>query len=127
MELVAIPFFIILLILIGVGIAVGLVFCVVAAILLAAGVVSASAMIGIMRGSILAGFRVFIWQVGALAGMIAGIAVVAGVRFFLETWREGAGPWIGGALGGMAGGLLIALLIDFILRRLAGWIEKQRA
>ncbi len=127
MELVAIPFFIILLILIGVGIAVGLVFCVVAAILLAAGVVSASAMIGIMRGSILAGFRVFIWQVGALAGMIAGIAVVAGVRFFLETWREGAGPWIGGALGGMAGGLLIALLIDFILRRLADWIEKQRA
>lgn len=127
MELVAIPFFIILLILIGVGIAVGLVFCVVAAILLAAGVVSASAMIGIMRGSILAGFRVFIWQAGALAGMIAGIAVVAGVRFFLETWREGAGPWIGGALGGMAGGLLIALLIDFILRRLADWIEKQRA
>jgi hypothetical protein len=127
MELMAIPFLIILLILIGVGIAVGLVFSVVAAILLAAGVVSASTMIGVWRGSVLTGFRAFIWQAGALAGMIAGIAVVAGVRFFLETWREGAGPWIGGALGGMAGGLLIALLLDFILRRLAGWIEKQRA
>ncbi|MCE9518058.1 MAG: hypothetical protein K8R87_00580 [Verrucomicrobia bacterium] len=126
MDLVAIPFLIILLILIGIGIAVGLVFCVVAAFLLAAGVVSASAMVGVLRGSVLAGFRAFIWQAGALAGMIAGIAVVAGVRFFLETWREGAGPWIGGALGGMAGGLLIALLVDFLLRRLAIWLEKTR-
>ncbi len=127
MGLVGIPFLIILLILVGIGIAMGLVFCAVAAVLLTAGVVSASAMIGVLRGSVLAGFRALIWQAGALAGMIAGIAIVAAVRFFLETWLEGAWPWIGGALGGMAGGLLIALLLDFLFRHLVIWLEKQRA
>ena len=118
---------IVALVITGIGIAVGVFLCLVTAALLAAGVVSVSALVGVLRGSVVAGFRALIWQAGALAGMIAGIAVVAGVRFFFETWREGAGPWIGGALGGMAGGLLVALLVDFLFRRLAGWLEKIRA
>lgn len=126
MELFTIPFLIILLILLGIGVAVGLMFCAVATVLLAAGVVSSSAVLGVLHGSALAGLRALIWQAGAIAGMISGIAVVAGVRFFMDTWQEGAGPWIGGALGGMAGGLLIALLLDFLVRRLAIWLEKTR-
>ena len=121
------PLLIILFVLLGAGIVVGLVFCVVAAVLLAAGVVSVSAVVGVLRGSVVAGLRAFLWQAGAFLGMIAGIVIVAAVRLFSEIWHDDAGPWIGGALGGMAGGLLVALLVDFFLRRLAGWLERIRA
>lgn len=127
MELFAIPFLIILLILVGIGVAVGLVFCAITAVLLAAGLVSTSAVLGVLHGSALAGFRALIWQAGAFSGMISGIAVVAGVRIFMDTWHEGAGPWISGALGGMLGGLLVALLLDILVRRLAVWLNKNNA
>lgn len=126
-EVLALAMLLVALIITGIGVAVGLVLCFIAAALLAAGVVSVSALIGLLRGSWLAALRVFVWQAGVVAGLCAGIAIVAGARFFLDVWKEGAGPWIGGAVGGIAGGMLVAFLLDFLLRRFAVWLEKSKA
>lgn len=114
-----------LVILIGVGIAAGLVAFGLAAALTGLGIVSASLAAGFLAGRPQTGVRVFLIQCGVLAGIPAG-ALCAWILDQVsdhvdESWLI---PVYGG-IGGAFAGLLIALLMDFIFRRTQAWAEKK--
>lgn len=118
-------FVIVALVLIGVGIAAGLVAFGLAAALTGLGIVSTSVVAGFLAGRTQTGVRVFLIQCGVLAGIPAG-ALCAWILDKVsdhvdESWFV---PVYGG-IGGAVAGLLIALMMDFILRRVHVWAEKK--
>ena len=125
MGLPILVFAVVALVLIGVGIAVGLVACVLAAGLLGLGVVSSSFVIGIRSGHPAAGIRAFLVQCGILAGVPAGAACAWLGKRFSEAF---SGDWmvlLYGALGGAIAGIIVALALDFISRRLQAWASAR--
>jgi hypothetical protein len=125
MELFGLVFLVIGLFLIGVGVAVGLVACVLAAALLGFGVISSSVFVGLLSGRAATGVRVFLLQCGILAGIPAG-AVCAGVaQSFFAAYGSGWPVLVYGAMGGAFAGLSVALLLDFISRRLQSWASMR--
>lgn len=127
MALFALVFFVVALILIGVGIVVGLVACGLAAALVAVGIVSSSVVAGIFSRSPATGVRVFLLQCGVVAGVPAGMVCSWLAQSVFEAY---GGSWLlifYGALGGALGGLVIALLVDFVYRRLHTWAVAKLA
>jgi len=125
MAIFAIIFFVVALVLIGVGIAVGLVASGLAMLLVGLGVVSSSVLIGLRSGRTESAIRAFLIQLGILAGIPAG-AICA---WILKHFSEHIGDsWVVpayGALGGATAGLLIALLLDAISRRTHAWAIQR--
>lgn len=121
MALFGLIFLVVALILIGVGIVVGAVICAVAALLVAAGVLSSSVVIGLLTRRPVAGVRAFLLQCSLLAGIPSGIFCA----WLAHSTLSAAGPgWlisIYGAAGGAVAGLVIAFLLDFVFRRLHRW------
>lgn len=116
---------VITLVLIGVGIVVGLMGCVLLFIFVTAGVVTSSTVFGILRGNVRAGLRAFWYQCAALGGIPAGLMCVFTAQFLFATCERGAEPWCAGALGGMAGALSLAMMIDFLMRKVAAWLGSR--
>lgn len=116
---------VIVIFLIGVGIAVGLFACVIAAVLVTLGVVSSSVALGFLTKRPATAVRAFLLQCGVLAGIPAG-AVTAWVgRAF---WEQVDQSWliaVYGGIGGALAGALLALLLDFIFRRTHAWVEQR--
>jgi hypothetical protein len=127
MALFGLVFLVVALILIGVGIAVGLVACCVAAVLVSVGVVSLSVVVGLLRGSSKAGVRVFLLQCGCLAGIPAGIVCAWLAHSIFEAYDSSWLVFLYGALGGALAGLIIALLMDVIFRRVHTWAAARLA
>ena len=125
MALFGLVFLVVALILIGVGIVVGLVVCAVAAALVGVGVVSSSVVIGLFRKSSLAGIRAFLLQCGVLAGIPAGVLCAWLAHSLFEAYGTSWVIFLYGALGGALGGVVIALLADFIVRRLHAWAAPK--
>jgi hypothetical protein len=119
-------FLVVALILVGFGIAVGLVACALAAALAGFGVISSSVLIGLRAGKAAAGIRAFLLQCGVLAGLPAG-AVCAWLVQALFTEQGTTWPVLAyGALGGAVAGIIVALLLDFVSRRLHAWASALR-
>lgn len=127
MALFGLVFLVVALILIGVGIVVGLIACCVAAVLVGVGVVSSSVVVGLFSRSSAAGVRAFLLQCGMLAGIPAGILCVWLAHSIFEAYGSGWLVFLYGALGGALGGLIIGLLVDFIFRRLHTWAAAKLA
>ncbi len=125
MALFALVFVVVALVLIGVGVAIGLVACALAAVLLGMGVISSSAFVGLRSGRPALGVRVFLLQCGVLAGIPAGAVCAWLAQSFFAAYGAGWPVLIYGALGGACGGLLIALLLDFLSRQLHGWASVR--
>jgi hypothetical protein len=125
MALFALVFFVVALVLIGVGLAVGLVGCALAAVLLGLGVVSSSAFIGLRTGRPALGIRVFLLQCGLVAGIPAGAVCAWLAQSFFEAYGAGWPVLVYGALGGAVGGVLVALLVDVISRQVHGWASAR--
>ena len=125
MELFGLIFLVVALILIGVGIVVGFVACCIAAVLFAVGILSSSVVIGLLTRRPIAGFRAFVLQCAILAGIPSGIVCA----WLAHSILSAAGPgWLislYGALGGAVAGLVIALLLDFVFRRLHRWASAK--
>jgi hypothetical protein len=121
MALFALIFFVVALILIGVGIVVGVVVCCIAAVLVALGILSSSVVIGLLTRRPVAGVRAFLLQCALLGGIPSGILCAWLVHYTLAA----AGPgWLisfYGAVGGAVAAVVIALLLDFVFRRLHRW------
>ncbi len=113
------------LVLIGVGIVVGLMGCVLLFLFVTAGVVTSSTVFGILRGNVQAGLRAFWYQCATLGGIPAGLMCVFAAQFLFAPWEQGAEPWFAGALGGMAGALSLAMMIDFLMRKVAAWLGSR--
>ncbi|PZR72612.1 MAG: hypothetical protein DLM52_12525 [Chthoniobacterales bacterium] len=129
MALFALIFFVVAMILIGVGIAVGVVACCVAAVLVVLGVFSSSVIVGLITRRPVAGVRTFLLECALLAGIPSGILCAWLVHYTIAAAGPGWLISIYGAIGGAVAGLVIALLLDFTFRRLhrwgttAGWVD----
>ncbi len=121
MGLFVLVFFVVALVLIGVGIAIGLVASVVAAVLLGIGVVSSSVFVGLRSGRAATGIRAFLIQCGILAGVPAGAVCAWLAKNFFEAYGQDWLVLFYGGLGGACAGIIIALLLDFISRRVQTW------
>ena len=111
------------LILVGMGIAAGLVACALAALLVGFGVISSSVVVGIFSGRTADGIRAFLLQCGIILGVPAG-AVCALLATSLMTELQGATDWVvllrGGLCGALAG-VIVALALNAMSRRLHAW------
>lgn len=118
-------FLLVMIVLIGIGIGIGLFACVIAAGLVALGVVSSSVALGFFTKRPATAVRALLLQCGVLAGIPAG-AVTAWIgRAIFEKVDQ---SWMIAVYGGIAGafaGALVALLLDFIFRRTHAWLEER--
>jgi len=114
-------FFVVALVLIGVGIGLGLMAVAIATVLLGLGVVSSSFVVGLGTRRPAWGIRVFLLQIGLLAGVPAGA-----IGGWLAQFLLGDTPdWLGvvyGALGGAVAGIAVALMLDFLIHRFQRWV-----
>ena len=125
MGIIALIFFFVALVLIGVGIALGLVACLFAALLLGTGVLSTSFIVGFLSRSRAEGIRAFLVQCGVLAGIPAG-AACAWLGQSLVTGTPGGWPVaVCGALAGAAAGVVVALSLDHASRHLHRWALER--
>ena len=125
MGIIALIFFFVALVLIGVGIALGLVACLFAALLLGTGVLSTSFIVGFLSRSRAEGIRAFLLQCGVLAGIPAG-AACAWLGQSLVTGTPGGWPVaVCGALAGAIAGIVVALLLDLASRHLHRWALER--
>ncbi|MCB1275403.1 hypothetical protein [Prosthecobacter sp.] len=114
-----------MLVLIGVGIAVGLFACAIAAALVMLGMLSSSVALGFLTKRPATAVRAFLLQFGVLAGIPAGAVTAWLGRTLLDKVDE---SWLIAVYGGIAGavaGALLALLLDFIFRRTHTWLEQR--
>jgi hypothetical protein len=121
MALFGLVFLVVALVLIGIGIAVGLAACGLAAALVGSGIVSSSFVIGIRTGRPAAGIRAFLLQCGVVAGIPAGAVCAWLGQAFFTAYGSGWPVLVYGALGGTAAGVIVALSLDFVSRRLHAW------
>lgn len=125
MELFGLIFLVVALILIGVGAVIGLVVCTIAAVLVGLGVVSSSMVVGFITRRPLAGVRALVIQCALIAGVPSGILCA----WLLHSVFAATGPgWLisfYGAIGGAVGGLIIALFFEFVFRRLHRWASGR--
>jgi hypothetical protein len=127
MEIVTLILAAIALVLIGIGIAVGLVVCALAALLVGLGVISSSVIVGIFSGRATDGLRVFLMQCGIIVGVPAG-AICALLASSLVAELQGVADWpvlIGGGLCGGLAGIAVALAFDFMSRHLHTWARLR--
>jgi hypothetical protein len=118
-------FLFVVLVLIGIGIAIGLVTCVIAALLVAVGMLSSSVVVGLLARRTSAGVRAFLLQLALLLGVPSGVLCA-----WLAHWifSAPASVWLislYGAVGGAVAGVVLALLLDFIFRRLHRWASAK--
>jgi hypothetical protein len=125
MALFGLIFLVVALILIGVGIVVGFVACCITAGLFAIGALSSSVIVGLITRRPVAGIRAFLLQCALLAGIPAGILCAWVAHSILSAAGPGWLISLYGALGGAVAGLVIALLLDFIFRRSHRWASAR--
>jgi hypothetical protein len=125
MGLFCLVFLVVALLLIGIGIAIGTIACLVAAALVGLGVISSSFVVGVSSGRASAGFRAFLLQCGVLAGIPAGaVCAWLGHRFYIAAGSELPILFFG-ALGGALAGLIVAVMLDFVSGRLGSWATTR--
>lgn len=125
MALFGLIFLVVALILIGVGIVIGVVVCGVAAALVAVGVVSSSVVVGLLTRRPVAAVRVFLLQCALLTGIPSGILCAWLVHYTLSAADSGWLISLYGAVGGAAAGVVIAFFLDFTFRRLHAWAAAK--
>jgi hypothetical protein len=125
MEMFGIIFGFVALILIGIGLAVGLVACGLLALLVGLGVLSSSAFLGIRSGRPEVAIRAFFVQCGCLAGIPAGAVCAWFATQFQTAIGTGWVIFVYGGIGGAVAGVLIALILDFVTRQLYRWASSR--
>ena len=114
------------LVLIGVGLVLGAVAAALTLVLVTAGMVSSSVMIGVWRGKAQAGVRAFLLQGGILAGIPAGMLCAWAAT---SIWEQIDGTLVAilaaGGLAGALGGAVIALMFDFLAARMHAWLAAR--
>lgn len=118
----------VMLVLAGIGIAIGLAVAGATALLVGIGILSTSAAIGFLKRRPGAAVRALLFQGAALAGIPCGIAAFWIVRQLAHVHLAIAEWVIWGSLCGAASGLLVALTLNFTWGRLyLKLTEKVRA
>jgi hypothetical protein len=98
------------LVVIGIGVAIGLVTCLAVSLLASVGMLSTSVLVGVWTRRTLAGFQALFVQCGIALGAPAGAALAWGVSHVWPMFGADGRVLIAGAMGGAGGGLVIAWL-----------------
>jgi hypothetical protein len=125
MAFFGLVFLIVALILIGVGIVAGLVACCIAAVLFAVGILSSSVVIGLLSRRPSAGVRAFLLQCALLVGIPSGILCAWLGHSIFTAYSSSWLILLYGAMGGAVAGVIVVLLLDFIFRRLHSWASAK--
>jgi hypothetical protein len=110
------------LLLVGFGLAAGLLVFALAGALTAFGILSSSAAIGFIRRSPASGFRALFIQLGAIAGIPCGIGAIWLVSWAADTHWSVAWRLLLGGVCGMACGVVVALLFNFVWGTTSRWM-----
>lgn len=114
-------------VLMGLGLAAGIVVCAAAAMLAGLGIVSSSAAVGLLRRSPSSAFRALFIQLGAAAGIPCGIGAAWSVSALAHAgWSRLFIILLGGGCG-MACGIGVALLFNFVWGRIVAWWLERNA
>ena len=125
MAIVSLIGLIVMLLLVGAGIALGAAAAVATVLLVTAGVVSSSVAVGLWRGKAEAGLRALLIQVGIVTGIPAGMLCTwVATQLYAQADAELVRVLAIGAVCGALSGLVVALLFDFIARRVQAWITR---
>jgi|GEM_PF-2453181 len=125
MALFGLIFFVVAMILLGVGIALGVFVSILAFVLLSLGVISSSVVVGMRRKSAGAGIRMFLILTGLLGGIPSGILCAWIASNFMDMAGVNAKILVYGGLSGAVSGLFLAVMFDFIYRNSSRWIEQR--
>lgn len=121
-ALVVIIMVVVFMLLLGMGLAAGIIVFALAGALAAFGILSSSAAVGFVRRSPASGFRALFLQLGAAAGIPCGIA---GTWLVLSVahnhWSLAAQLLVGGTAGLLCG-VLVAWLFNFAWCKAGAWI-----
>jgi hypothetical protein len=98
------------LVVIGVGIAIGLITCLAVSLLASVGVISTSVLVGLWQRRALAGFQALLVQCGVALGAPAGAVLAWGVAHVWPMFSGVGRVLIAGSIGGAIGGLVIGWL-----------------
>jgi hypothetical protein len=104
------------LVVVGVGIALAAVTAIAIALLVSAGIVSSSLIVGFKTGSATNGIRLALLQIGTAVGAVAGLGIATGLKLYFATPVRWA---IVGSLGfttGICVGILIGASFGLILK-----------
>jgi hypothetical protein len=93
--------------------------------LIAAGVVSASVVIGVLRRSVSTGFRALFFQIGGGLGLILGSLGAWVFILLAKLPMDSVQPWVIGPLLGLLFGLLAAWMFNFAWGRSVEWIARK--
>ncbi len=104
---------------IGVCIAIGLLF--ILFLFTTLGILSASVFAGIRQRSLLSGFKVFLFSITSIGGILSGISIMSFVRAVLHLKMPLNMAISSGAVGGLTGGLILGYLILVIIR----WVASK--
>ena len=115
-----------LMLLLGVGLVVGIVLCLLAGGLAAFGILSSSVAVGFVRRSPASGFRALILQVGAAAGIPCGIAAAWLAALIAHSHWSATARLLAGATGGLLCGVAVAVLFNFAWGRIAALIIARQ-
>jgi hypothetical protein len=107
---------IIALVAVGVGLFLAALIAVCIAMLVSAGIVSSSILVGFRAGSISTGVQMAMFQIGAALGAVAGLGIAAAIKFFGQIhlgWMPIEGL---GFSAGVCTGMVVAGSFGFLLQ-----------
>jgi hypothetical protein len=108
--------------LLGIGLAVGIVLCALVGALTAFGILSTSVAIGFLRRSPASGLRALFLQLGAVVGVVCGIAASWLVSWLAHShWGVVTRLLVGGSCG-LICGILVAGLFNLAWGKITAWI-----
>ncbi len=124
LALFAIIFFLICLILFGIGIVIGIFLVALVSILVMVGILSSSVVIGFVQRRMGGAFTAFFVQFGAAMGVPSGVLFL-GLLALLLRWPIGLGlTLVWGGLAGLLSGALIGLLLSLVCRWSYQWLAR---
>lgn len=104
---------------------VGLIGLAIAAALLAAGIVSTAALVGVLRRSIAAGFRTLFILLGAVVGMAGGAIATSAFTWITKANWDSPLRWIAGLTIGLLLGILLAWLFNKVWTCIAQILTRK--
>jgi len=93
--------------------------------LIAAGMVSASVVIGVLRRSATTGFRALFLQIGGVVGLIMGSLGAWIFILLAKLPTHPVKPWVIGPIVGVVSGLAAAWMFNFAWGRSVEWIARK--
>ncbi len=122
---VGLVFLAVALVIIGIGIVIGIGILLLTTVLVLLGIISSSAVIGLVQKRFEHGFFAFVVQLGGISGIPVGVGVLLILDWLIDwslDWRLAS---VFGAFTGLIGGVLLGVVFSLITLRTYRWISQR--